>query len=129
MMFRDVMRKISKAVRSHEAPEPRLGERLAQIRKEKGVTQAELAQVLETIPAVISDYERGKLRLHGRVIVALAQYLNVSADELLGLKNGHRIARPTRKLTRRLEKIERLPNHQQRALIQTIDAFLKASNV
>jgi hypothetical protein len=50
------------------------------------------------------------------------------ADELLGLqklpKNGRH---PSRKVLRRLQKIEELPAHDQAALLKTIDTFLKGA--
>jgi len=35
---------------------------------------------------MISVYENGGLRLHGKLIVALTKILDVSADQILGLK-------------------------------------------
>ena len=60
-----------------------IGERLARIRRERGITQVELAKELEVAQPVLSDYERGELRLHGQLIIDLTRILSVSADELL----------------------------------------------
>lgn len=109
------------------------GQRLARIRKERGFTQVELAERVGLIQALISDYEHDKLRLHAEMVVRLARGLGVSADELLGLKNrrvsggngaGH-ARRPQRRVLRRLEQIEQLPQTQQRALLKTIDAYVR----
>ena len=40
------------------------GQHLARIRKERGYTQVELAQRTSLIQTLVSDYERGKLRLN-----------------------------------------------------------------
>ena len=60
--------------------------------------------------------------------------LEVSTDELLGLHsaNGKSKAKsngrkPSRRVLRRLEKIEDLPTHQQAVLLKTIDTFIKAA--
>lgn len=105
-----------------------LGERLARLRRERGLTQVELAQRLGVAQPVVSDYERGELRLHGQLIVKLTDILGVSAEELLGLKkpaaaNG---AVRNRRLLRRLQEIERLPRRDQQALLRTIDRFLES---
>jgi transcriptional regulator with XRE-family HTH domain len=104
------------------------GQRIARIRKERGYTQVELAERIGTIQALISDYERDKLRLNAEMAVRFAMALEVSADELLGLqpraKNGKKVSR---KVLRRLEKIESLPAHQQAILLKTIDTFLKGA--
>ena len=92
-------------------------------------SQVELAEKIGTIQALISDYERDKLRPHADMIIRFAQALEVSADECLGLKatknNG---AKHNRRFLRRLKQIESLPKRDQDALLRTIDAFLgKAS--
>jgi transcriptional regulator with XRE-family HTH domain len=103
-----------------------VGERLARLRRERGLTQVELAQQLGTAQPVISDYERGLLRLNGDVIVQLAKILSVSADELLGLDQSKQTTSvKNRRLLRRLQELEHLPRRDQEALLRTIDAFLR----
>jgi transcriptional regulator with XRE-family HTH domain len=103
-----------------------LGERLARLRRERGITQAELAEKLGLAQPNISDYERGILRLNADLILKLTAILNVSADELLGIREPKRgrAVRSTR-IARRIEEIERLPRRDQEALLRTIDAFLR----
>lgn len=103
-----------------------LGQRLARIRRERGLTQIELAERLGTVQPVISDYERGLLRMNGEVIIALARILSVSADELLGIDQPRAV--PTvknRRLLRRLHELDQLPQRDQQALLRTIEAFLR----
>lgn len=102
------------------------GHRLASLRKEKGITQKELAERLDVTQSVVSDYENGVMRLHGEVIAQLTSILGVSADELLGLKpeTQSAVAMKNRRLARRLHAIERLSKRDQDALLRTIDAFV-----
>ncbi len=105
------------------------GRRLARLRKEKGFTQVELAAKIGTTQTVISDYERDRLRPNAEMIIRIAQALDISTDEYLGLKpsqtNGPKL---NRRFLRRLKMIETLPKRDQDALLRTIDAFLaKAS--
>lgn len=58
-----------------------IGERLARLRRERGITQAELAERLGLAQPNISDYERGILRLNAELILRLTGILKVSADE------------------------------------------------
>jgi len=53
---------------------------------------------------VVSDYEHGELRVHGELIIKLAEILRTSANEILGLeKNGKtEAAIKNRRLHRRL---------------------------
>lgn len=105
-----------------------LGQRIARLRKEKAFTQVELAEKMGIIQVLISDYERDKLRPHPEVIIRFAQALEVTADELLGMKKTSTTGtKPSLKTLRRLKKIEELPASQQKALFQTIDTFLKGA--
>ena len=116
--------------------EESVGQRIARIRKERGYTQNELAERIGTIQALVSDYERDKLRLNAEMAVRFAIALEVSTDELLGLNSANgggkskaksEGKKPSRKVLRRLEKIESLPTTQQTVLLKTIDTFIKAA--
>jgi transcriptional regulator with XRE-family HTH domain len=102
------------------------GERLARLRKERGFTQAELAERTELIQALVSDYERDKLRPYADVVAKIAQALAVTTDELLGLAPIAKAAGAAhhRRFLRRLQLIDQLPKRDQDALLRTIDAFL-----
>jgi len=60
-----------------------LGERLARLRKERGFTQKELAGKTGLIQALISDYERDKLRLNADMVLRFATALEITTDDLL----------------------------------------------
>ncbi len=102
-----------------------LGERLARLRKERGFTQKELAAKTGLIQALISDYERGKLRLNADMILRFATALEITTDELLQPGGPKSARKPSRKVLRRLEQIESLPSPQQIVLLKTIDTFLE----
>lgn len=102
------------------------GRRLARIRKAKGHTQVELAAKLGIIQVMVSDYERDKLRPYHEMIVRLSKALEISTDELLGVKPFKSNAtHVSLKLLRRMQKIETLPPAKQKVLLQNIDMFLK----
>ena len=62
------------------------GQRLFSLRKQKiGVTQADIADLLEVTPTQISDMEKGRRTTGIDSIVLLCRHYNVSADYLLGL--------------------------------------------
>lgn len=104
-----------------------LGERLARLRRAKGLSQVELAKSIGVAQPIVSKYESGELRLHGELIVLLAGLLDVSTDELLGLEPAVRPQAPKdRRLVRRLQAFDSLPKRDRDALTRTIDAFLAA---
>jgi transcriptional regulator with XRE-family HTH domain len=63
-------------------------ERLAALRKQKGLTQGELAKAADLHINQIKRYEKGTNRPASPALKRLAQALGVSADELLFGVNG-----------------------------------------
>jgi transcriptional regulator with XRE-family HTH domain len=86
-----------------------------------------MADKMGLIQALISEYERDKMRLHAEMVVRFARALGVSTDAILGLKTDRRrvIKNPSLKILRRLDKIASMPTAKQKAFLQTIDALLK----
>lgn len=114
--------KLKPVTRSGES----VGQRLARLRRERGFTQKELAEKTGLIQALVSDYERDKLRLNADMILRIATALEISTDDLLQPAGPQPPARKTsRRVLRRLEQIEALPSPQQAVLLKTIDTFLE----
>ncbi len=61
--------------------------RLQQIRIERGFSRKEIADFLEITPRAYQYYEEGKREPNYDKLIALAKYLNVSTDYLLGLSD------------------------------------------
>jgi len=105
-----------------------IGERIARLRKERGYTQRELAYRIGIIHSLVSDYEKGKLRLYDQMVARFALALEVSADEILGMKgNGAKAGKPTLKIIRRLGKIESLPPGRQKTILKAIDFMIQSA--
>lgn len=117
------------SARATEEETASIGARIAQLRKERGLTQKELAERLAVTQPVVSDYENDVIRIPADVVVEIAKVLAVSTDELLGLKREARSAGgvKNRRLSRRLQAIDALPKRDQEALLRTIDAFISKS--
>ena len=61
-----------------------IGNNLKIFRKQYGITQKELAQVLNTNQSVIANYERGRTLIATPFLYTICKKYNVSADYLLG---------------------------------------------
>lgn len=59
-------------------------ENLRVIREDRGYTQRQIAEVLETTQQYYSDYENGKRDIPIRVYITLSKFYNVSIDYLAG---------------------------------------------
>ncbi len=94
----------------------------------------QLAELTDSTQRNISYYETGAGYPPATAIVELARILDVSADELLGLRNGRTPAAkkeqedPQRKrLWKKFQQVARLPDKDQRAVIRLINSLAKAS--
>ena len=61
----------------------KLNERIIQLRKDKGLTQEELASYMNIDTQLIVDWEKGELEPNASDLINLAKVLNVSLDELV----------------------------------------------
>ena len=103
-----------------------LGERIARLRREHGVTQVQLAEALGVSQQTMQSYEVGRRRIPVSALPTVAQTLSVSLEELFG--EGKQAARskrgPASKLEQHLQRISELPKPRQRAVIDVIEAML-----
>ena len=60
------------------------GDRLRDLREDKGKTQAEISSLLGTTQQIYSRYETNRTDLPLRHLIKLADYYQVSADYILG---------------------------------------------
>ena len=61
------------------------GSRLSELRKERGLTQKDLAKILSVSENSISLYERNIITPDDNMKIKIAKYFNVSLDYLLGV--------------------------------------------
>lgn len=61
--------------------------RIKELRLEKGFTQKELAQKLNTTNSAVCDWEKGRTQPDLQTLASIATLFDVSADYLLGLSD------------------------------------------
>ena len=115
-------------------PQTEFGERLIALRQRHSLTQVQLAQVSGLTQRVISYYETMPAYPTAPAIVALAKALEVSADELLGIKplpkGKGRSAEPMpseKRIWKKLRLVAQLPERDQRAVLRFISAAAHAA--
>jgi transcriptional regulator with XRE-family HTH domain len=105
-----------------------LGERIAMLRRERGLTQVQLAKTLGISQQHMLSFEKGRRRMLAGTLPILSNLLGVSLEELVG--NGTvKVARrgPTPKLQRQLERLSRLPRAQQQVVSRMLDGVLTSA--
>lgn len=108
------------------------GPRLAAIRKARGLTQAQLARTAQSTQRAISYYETDDGVPPASAVIALARALQVSTDELLGLR-APKIERrkeddpETRRMWKRFRQVSTLPERDRKAVIRLINSLVSVS--
>lgn len=106
-----------------------IGKRLANARKERGFSQEALAKEMGISRKQVVDYETGRVHLNDEMIIRFAVTLNVSADELLGLKVVKSSSdSPALRITRRFRDLEKLPEDKKRAVLKVLDELIRANS-
>ena len=102
-----------------------LGNRIAQLRKEHGITQTQLAEALEVSQQTVQAYEVGRRRVPVSALPMLARTLATPIEELLGGPTAAARRRgPAPRLQHHLERLSALPKPKQRAVMDVIEAML-----
>lgn len=60
------------------------GKKIKELRKEKNITQKQLAEILQVTESTIGNYEINRIRPSHEILLAIAEYFDVSLDELYG---------------------------------------------
>ncbi len=105
---------------------PKLSEKLKQARKQKGLTQGQLAQKIGADIQRISKYERGILIPTTEIMIKLSNALDVSLDYLL--KNDkNRVTGKVKdaELIDQFVQVDALPDPDRHMLKALLDAFIK----
>lgn len=104
------------------------GQRLAEIRKSRGMTQGELGDAVGVSNRVIAYYELESTQPPGAMLLDLSRALRVTTDELLGASPParERVRPKTARLMKRLQRVADLPPTDQKAVLKFIDALVQS---
>lgn len=101
-----------------------LGARIAQRRKEVGLTQVQMAEVLKISQQTYASYEVGRYRFPVSMLPTLAHTLAMDMETLLGATKTQSKRGPVPKYQHHIERISRLSKPQQRIVIQVLESLL-----
>jgi len=110
-----------------------LGRHMAECRKELGITQVQLAQMLGIAQQTMTHDEGGEVRIAASVLPIVADALNVGIEALIGRepKKGKPAAAqkrgPTPKIQQQLQQLSKLPKAKQRAIEQVLESVLASA--
>lgn len=101
-----------------------LGQRIKVTRKERGMTQKELAQRMGFSYQQLNKYEGGFNVPSADQLQRFAQELDVSADFLLTGFHPNKATPSNLRLAERLKIAEQFPNDEQETVIKLLDAMI-----
>lgn len=108
----------------------RLGARVAELRKDHGITQVQMAEALNVSQQTINSYEVARRRIPVTALPVLAQLFEVSVDELLGTaaRPAAKKRGPDSKLQQQIEQIRQLPRTQQTFVSKMLETVIQQAN-
>ena len=101
-----------------------LGARIAQLRKEQGLSQQAVADAIDVAQQTYGHYEVGRVRMPISLLPEVAQFFGVSTDDLLGRKSGAGKRGPTPKLQQQIERLHQLPKTKQKLVMEMLEGVL-----
>ena len=101
-----------------------LAKRLHDLRKEKGLSQPELGQLIGTSGAIIGRYERGEMNPSVDVAKKLANALEVTLDYLVTNKTLPR-ALQDKDMMQRWQQVDSLGQNDKERILFVIDSLVR----
>jgi transcriptional regulator with XRE-family HTH domain len=100
----------------------KIGHKIAELRKEKGISRDELGKLVGTSGAVIGRYERDEITPSVEIASKMAEALEVSLDYLVGSSS---VIIKDKKMAYRLELLEKIRKEDRETILRVMDAYLK----
>ena len=102
-----------------------LGKRIAEQRKQLGLTQVQLAEILGVSQQHMASFEAGRRKVSTSSVPVLAQLFGMSTDELLGIGEKPSKRGPNAKLQQQLDQLSLMPRTKQKFISEMLDALIK----
>ena len=111
---------------------PQQGMRLAELRKDAGLSQYELARYVGVPQANIAFWERSEKPPRSEVLPRMADALGVSVEELLIVGDEKPVrrkatksnGRPAGKVREVFDRVSKLPRRQQEHIVNWVSAYV-----
>ena len=108
-----------------EQPRPSHGKHLRALREAVGISQRELAKMLDVHYSNVSFWERTGTVPRSTLVPKMAEILGVSVEVVLGQPGtGRRKAAPPGRAKLAFDSVARLPRRQQEKILEMVEAFV-----
>jgi transcriptional regulator with XRE-family HTH domain len=103
-----------------------LAKRIKQLREAQKLSQRQLASLTLISQQALASYELAQRRVPANLLPKLAEALNTTVDDVLGIEKRTKRGRLSQFETR-VEQIRQLPTKQQKLALDMLDQIIKAS--
>lgn len=102
--------------------EKEVGKRIQEYRKKRGLTQEELAEIIDISPHYLSALERGVYNIKLEILVSILNALDCSGDEIFCdvVKKAYNV-----KANRLSDKLKDLNEDEQHRIFEVVDTLIK----
>jgi len=104
------------------------GKKMAALRKEKKISQSELAKMIKTSTSVIGRYERDEMTPSVEAAKKIAKILDTTVGYLLGETEQENLLKDPDML-KRLNEIEKMESDDKKHILYTIDGLIRAAKL
>jgi len=101
------------------------GQRMAGLRRQRGLTQSDLGELLGVDQTAVASYEIGRRRVPLSMLPILTTTLGVSVTELIEQRSSNGKRGPTPKLQRQIDQVSRLPKAKQKFVSDFLETVLQ----
>jgi transcriptional regulator with XRE-family HTH domain len=110
---------------------PAFADRLKELRKKRGLSQSELADLIEVHFTQVSRYERGETKPNAEAMTKLAKVLDTTTDYLMNGTTGELAdnAGLDKEIISRFKLVQALPKEEKRTVMALLDAFIAKSRI
>jgi transcriptional regulator with XRE-family HTH domain len=106
-------------------PRPEQGARIAAFRRAAGLTQVELAELLDVSQQIVAFWEQSERPPRSDILPQMAQILGVTVEQLVyGNAAPQKRSGPAGKLQKVFEEVARLPRRQQDKVVDVVTALV-----
>lgn len=99
-----------------------IGSKIMKLRKDKKMSQSDLANAIGTSRVMIGNYERNENMPSIEIVLKIAKLYNVSVDFIVGEGLN---ASYDKEMIKRLEHIEKLPQDKKDTIFNYIDLVIR----
>ena len=104
------------------------GENLTRLRKAAGLSQVELGERIGVAQSIISRFERGERRLYDDILASIAEVLDVTPNDILGITQcksvNPELAKISRRFVKHLKRLQSLPQRAQERVLIALELAL-----